>query len=163
MPRNVNTVDISREAGLDAALALLHFGFRAVVEEADRLLARRGFGRAHHRILFFIGHAQPLPMFELLAILGVTRQALHRPLSELIDQGYVSSKPSPKSRRVCLLSLTAKGRQFEETLSGLQRDRFAAVFRQLGPAAEKNWRAVMKALAGSLVNETTAGFVAGNS
>lgn len=160
MAVNVNNVDILDCKDLDAALALLHFAFRAVVQEPDRLLARRGFGRAHHRVLFFVARARSMPMSRLLAILGVTRQALHRPLSELVARDYIRSEPSPHNRRAIHLSLTAKGRRFEEALSGLQREAFAAAFGVLGAPAERHWRAVMAALARPLLDETAAEFVA---
>ena len=45
--------------------------------------------------------------------------------------------------RVKRLRLSASGARLEERLSDGHRDRFEAVFRKLGPAAEAAWRRVM--------------------
>jgi len=76
--------DHSRESELTLAIALMHFGFRKMIEEPDRLLARRGFGRVHHRVLFFVARRPGLSVGELLAILDVSKQSLHRPMQDLL-------------------------------------------------------------------------------
>lgn len=150
MPRahaRVKQVDQSRESQLNGALELLHFGYRRFVATPDRLLGRYGFGRVHHRILYFVGRNPGLSVGELLRVLGVTKQALNRPLRELTDGGWVESSPAPHSRRSKLLRLSRKGVRLESQLSGDQRARFDRVFRGVGPAAEAAWREVMRRLA----------------
>src|SRR4051812_12928203 len=102
----------------DRALAYLHFAFRAVVEKPDRILEKRGLSRVHHRILYFVREHAGVDVGGLLAILGVTKQALHKPLQELVDAQLVSSTPVGRRRE---LRLTAKGTALEAQLSGLQR------------------------------------------
>ncbi len=133
--------------GENEPLALLHFGFRAVVKRPDEELARLGLGRVHHRVLFFIARAPGLPVSELVTILDVTKQALHAPLRRLIAGGFVRSEPNPMDRRERRLSLTPRGKALEERLSGHQRRLFAAAFRGAGPAAARGFCAVMRALA----------------
>jgi DNA-binding MarR family transcriptional regulator len=134
-----------KEVDLNEVLGLLHFGFREVVAEPDRLLARRGFSRVHHRILFFVARNRSLSVGQLLAILDVSKQALHRPLAQLREAGLIEALAAPENRRLKLLQLTKKGAHFEDQLSGLQRDRFAAAFADSG--GEIGWRAVMQRLA----------------
>ncbi|HEY4222640.1 MAG TPA: MarR family winged helix-turn-helix transcriptional regulator [Myxococcota bacterium] len=135
----VNQVDLSN----DRALAVLHFAFRAVVEQPDKILARRGLSRVHHRILYFVRVHPDLSVGELLRILAVTKQALHKPLAELVDKGLVSSTAG-LDRRVRSLALTHKGAALEEQISGLQREMFARAFLHGG---KREWFEVMRRLA----------------
>jgi DNA-binding MarR family transcriptional regulator len=133
--------------GDNEPLALLHFGFRAVVKLPDAELARLGLGRVHHRILFFIARAPGLPVSELVAILDVSKQALHAPLRRLVHAGLVFREAIPTDRRARTLQLTARGKALEERLSGHQRQLFAAAFRNAGPVAARGWATVMQRLA----------------
>lgn len=133
--------------GENEPLALLHFGFRAVVKGPDAELARLGLGRVHHRLLFFIARSPGLPVSELTAILAVTKQALHAPLRRLVKDGFVRSETNPEDRRERRLSLTARGKALEDRLSGHQRRLFAAAFRSAGPAATRGFCSVLQRLA----------------
>jgi DNA-binding MarR family transcriptional regulator len=138
--------DLSRERQLNEALALMHCGFRKMVEEPDRLLARRGFGRVHHRILFFVARRPGLSVGDLLAILDVTKQSLHRPMQELVRAGLLAAVPDPENRRMKRLDLTVAGVDYEDKLSGIQRRLFAHVFLARGARAEEGFRTVMHEL-----------------
>ncbi len=137
----------ARDLGANEPLALLHFGFRATVKKADEELARRGLGRVHHRILFFIARSPGLRTGELLTTLDITKQALHAPLRRLQQENLVRSLPDPENRRQRCLALTPRGRALEERLSGYQRALFAAAFRRVGPAGARGFCDVMRALA----------------
>ena len=131
----------------EACLELLHFGFRNITEGPDRMLAQRGLARAHHRILYFIGRAGEVPMSELLHILGISRQALHRPMKQLREQGLIAARPDPADKRSLILSLTDEGRGFERALTEPQKQMFAAARAEAGDAALTGWRAIMEVLA----------------
>jgi len=135
-----------REAALDDALELLHFGFRAVIAGPDAALARRGFGRVHHRVLFFVRKNPGISIGELVRWLGVSKQALHRPLTDLVGKGLVERNHDPENRRIVRLRLSRAGAAFERTLSGAQRSHFARAFADAGPAAERGFRGVMALL-----------------
>ncbi len=139
----------AREAELNAALEAIHFGFRALIARPDARLAELGYSRVHHRILYFIGRHPGCSVNELLHILGVSKQYLHRPLRRLIEDGYVKAATDPADRRIKRLRLTTRGRRLEADLSGEQRARFARVFAEAGPEAEAGWRKVMELLAAS--------------
>ncbi len=87
-------IDVTRRP-LDDPPALLFFGFRAVTAEPDRILAERGLGRVHHRILYFVGRSPGIRVGALLTTLGVSRQALNRPLRALLRAGLVESAVPP--------------------------------------------------------------------
>jgi DNA-binding MarR family transcriptional regulator len=144
--KKVKQVDPSADFSADRALAHLHFAFRSVIEKPDAILAKRGYSRVHHRILYFVRTHDGVDVGGLLAILGVTKQALHAPLGELVDGGLVSSTPVGRRRE---LRLTARGVALEDQLSGLQRDAFTRAFAAAGGTkAKAAWFAVMRELAG---------------
>jgi DNA-binding MarR family transcriptional regulator len=140
-------VDPDRDDELNQALELFHFGFRAFTEKPDRILEAKGLARVHHRILYFVGRNPDLTVSELLAILGVTKQALNAPLRQLQEMHLVDSRAAEGDRRQRLLRLTSQGERLERALSGSQRKKLAQVFEALGPAAERAWRAVMAKVA----------------
>ncbi len=126
--------------------ALLFFAFRRLTEQPDRVLSARGLGRVHHRILYFVARNPGIHIGGLLEILKVSKQALHRPLTELVRRGLVTAEAAPGNRRSKELTLTSRGRTLEGKLTGLQRTRFTRVFRQVGPEMELAWREVMRRL-----------------
>lgn len=143
----VNMVDLHRQRELDDALELFHFGFRKTIEEPDRVLARHGLGRVHHRILFFVRRRPGLSVGELLVLLDVSKQALSRPLRELFSSGFLATAEIKGDRRKKQLCLTQRGAELEEQLSAEQRQRFASAFAAAGSRSEAGWRAVMRRIA----------------
>lgn len=138
--------DLKDETRLREAIELLYFGYREFTAGPDRILAERGLNRVHHRILYFIGRHEPVSVSELLAILDVTKQALHGPLRKLVRLDLVSNEPAARDRRVKQLRLTASGRRLEQRLTGTQMTLLAGVFDAVGDPAAQGWRAVMDAL-----------------
>lgn len=138
---------MNREDELNAALELLHHAFRAVVAKPDRMLARRGLGRVHHRILYFVGRNPGCSVGRLLEILGVSKQALNAPLRQLLAHSLIVAANAPADRRAKQLRLTEAGRRLERALSGEQRRRYQAVFGAVGPEKEAAWREIMGLLA----------------
>jgi DNA-binding MarR family transcriptional regulator len=138
---NVNKADInSGEADkampLDV-MGLFFFAYRDFVGDADALLARQGFGRAHHRVLYFVNLKPGMPVATILDILKITKQSLARVLRQLIDNGYIEQKTGAADRRQRLLYPTDKGRQLFKTLSETQASRIEAAIGALPPDARK--------------------------
>lgn len=131
---------------LDNALELLHFAFREITLEPDKLLARRGLGRVHHRVLFMCRRNAGLSIGELVQILGVSKQALHRPVGDLARLRLLSVTPDRTDRRTRRLALTAAGARLEERLTGMQRDAVAAAFASVGREGAAAWASVMSML-----------------
>jgi len=129
---------------LDEALLELHFAYRRVIEEPDRILARRGLHRVHHRILFFVRRHDGVGVGALADALQVSKQALHGPLKELVAHDLVALAPGAADRRRKTLCLTTVGAALEEKLSGLQRAAFARAFAAVGPAGARAWHGVMR-------------------
>ena len=104
-----------REEELRQGIELLFFAYRDFTAEPDRILARYGFGRAHHRVIYFVGRHPSITVSELLGILNITKQSLSRVLGQLVREGFVSQRPGPQDRRQRLLTLTEKGEDLAET------------------------------------------------
>ena len=118
-------------------IELLFFAYRDFVTEADDVLAKFGFGRAHHRVLHFVNRNPGMKVAELLDILKITKQSLGRVLKQLVDQGYVVQKEGANDRRQRLLYVTAKGETLAMKLAGLQTARIAHALTELGPNAHE--------------------------
>lgn len=131
------------QTDLDNALELLHFAFREITLEPDQLLARRGLGRVHHRVLFMCRRNPALSIGELVQILGVSKQALHRPVGDLCRLRLLSVTPDRTDRRTRRLALTASGMRLEERLTGMQRTAFAAAFASVSKEGAAAWTQVM--------------------
>ncbi|WP_232288264.1 MarR family winged helix-turn-helix transcriptional regulator [Anaeromyxobacter sp. K] len=141
---SVNMIDPTDP--LDDASQLLFFAFRNLTAEPDRILAERGLSRVHHRVLYFVRRDPGLSPGDLLRILRVSKQALARPLRELLAHGLIASAAVPDDRRRRALTLTARGAALERRVSGAQRRLFAGAFRAAGPAAADGWRDIMATL-----------------
>jgi DNA-binding MarR family transcriptional regulator len=132
-----------REEELRQGIELLFFGYRDFTAEPDEMLAEYGFGRAHHRVIYFVGRHAGLSVSELLAILKITKQSLSRVLSQLVEQGFIIQRAGETDRRRRLLELTEKGVELERRLSENQRQRIARAYREAGAAAVEGFRRVM--------------------
>ena len=121
--------DIMLDHGLDEAEAvalveLLFFAYRDFVADPDHVLKNLGFGRAHHRVLHFVGRDPGMTVASLLDILQITKQSLARVLKELIDKKYVFQNEGEQDRRQRLLHLTPSGEVLRQKLMAPQIARF---------------------------------------
>jgi DNA-binding MarR family transcriptional regulator len=149
----VNMVDVNtdvRDRELFTALELFYFAYRAFTARPDAILAERGLARVHHRILYFVARKPGQRVSDLLATLGVSKQAVHGPLKQLVETGLVAVQPDTTDGRARCLSLTAAGSELEAQLSRTQLDLMRRVFVDQGSEAELAWRQVMEELAGRL-------------
>jgi DNA-binding MarR family transcriptional regulator len=133
----------SDEDAVRDGIELLFFAYRDFTAEPDAILTRYGFGRAHHRVIHFVGRRPQMTVSELLGILHITKQSLSRVLSELVGQGFIHQRPGPHDRRQRLLELTAEGRALEREVSEPQRARVAEAYRQAGAPAVEGFRKVL--------------------
>jgi DNA-binding MarR family transcriptional regulator len=127
-------------------IELLFFAYRDFVSDPDEVLARFGFGRAHHRVLHFVNRHPGMKVADLLDILKITKQSLGRVLKQLMDEGYVIQKEGENDRRQRLLHATAKGEALAMRLAGLQTTRIARALSELGPDSHEAARRFLTAL-----------------
>src|SRR5205085_4845521 len=119
----VNMVDLddpAPSADLHAAIEQFYFAYRGFTDRPDRILERRGLGRVHHRILYFIGRRPEVSVRGLLDLLAVSKQALNAPLRQLMEMNLVSAVADPDDRRMKNLRLTPEGQRLEAELTGAQ-------------------------------------------
>jgi DNA-binding MarR family transcriptional regulator len=135
-----------REEELRQGIELLYFAYRGFTEEPDAILAQYGFGRAHHRVIYFVGRRPGITVSDLLSTLKITKQSLSRVLSQLVNDGFIVQRPGLRDRRQRLLELTAKGVDLERALTETQRARIADAYRAAGPEAVEGFRKVMRGL-----------------
>jgi DNA-binding MarR family transcriptional regulator len=112
-------------------IELLFFAYRDFVSDPDDVLAKFGFGRAHHRVLHFVNRNPGMKVADLLNILNITKQSLGRVLKQLIDQGFIVQKEGASDRRQRLLYATPKGEALAMKLAGLQTERIARALGEL--------------------------------
>jgi DNA-binding MarR family transcriptional regulator len=124
--------DSMTEADAAALVEMLFFAYRDFVADADEMLAEIGFGRAHHRVLHFVGRSPGMTVAQLLDILRITKQSLSRVLKELIEKGYVYQKEGPEDRRQRLLYLSDEGETLWRKLVTPQIQRFREAAQQSG-------------------------------
>jgi DNA-binding MarR family transcriptional regulator len=140
--RQVEPPEVDDEA-VREGIELLFFAYRDFTAEPDAILAEYGFGRAHHRVVHFVGRHPQMTVGELLGILRITKQSLNRVLGQLVRQEFIVQRRGPDDRRQRLLELTDSGRELERRLSAPQRSRVAAAYRAAGGSAVAGFRKVL--------------------
>ena len=125
------------------AIELLFFAYRDFTGEPDELLAEYGFGRAHHRVIHFVGRHPGITVSELLSILQITKQSLSRVLGQLVREGFIKQTPGPVDRRQRLLELTEEGLDLDEKLFNVQRQRIVRAYKESGAEAVAGFRSVL--------------------
>ena len=124
-------------------IEMLFYAYRDFTSDPDEILQAYGFGRAHHRVVHFVGRNPGMTVTELLAILKVTKQSLNRVLSQLVAEEFIAQEKGSRDRRQRLLSLTAKGLTLFAELSGPQKARVARAYREAGAEAVAGYRKVL--------------------
>jgi DNA-binding MarR family transcriptional regulator len=132
-----------REEELRQGIELVYFAYRDFTAEPDEILAKFNFGRAHHRVIYFVGRNPGITVSDLLGILRITKQSLSRVLGQLVREGFVTQQAGTDDRRQRLLELTSKGAELERRLSESQRARIAAAYREAGAEAVEGYRKVL--------------------
>jgi DNA-binding MarR family transcriptional regulator len=138
------------EQAIVELVELLFFAYRDFVADPDKILVGYGFGRAHHRVLHFVGRSPGMRVQELLDILRITKQSLARVLRELIDQGFIYQIEGEADRRQRLLYLTPEGEALHRRLMAPQIERVRRALAAAGEPADGQYRRVLAGLAGDL-------------
>jgi len=126
-----------------ALIELLFFAYRDFVSDPDAVLEQLGFGRAHHRVVHFVGRNPGMTVAQLLDILRITKQSLSRVLKDLIDQGFVYQLEGETDRRQRLLYLTASGEDLRARLMAPQMSRMRRAFTEASPGDSSRMRDIL--------------------
>lgn len=131
------------EEELRQALELLFFAYRDFTGEPDAILANDGFGRAHHRVIYFVKRNPGITVNRLLGILKITKQSLSRVLGQLVREGFILQETDPGDRRRRTLELTDKGNELEGRLTGCQSARISRAYKAAGADAVQGFKSVL--------------------
>ena len=124
------TGPMSENDGIDFdIIEMLYFAYRDFTSDPDAILARFGFGRAHHRVVHFVNRQPGMTVADLLDTLKITKQSLARVLKQLIDSGYIHQVEGPNDRRQRRLYPTRKGRELALELARPQSRRITEALR----------------------------------
>ena len=117
------------EEEIRKVIELLFFSYRDFTSGPDEILEKINFGRAHHRVIYFVGKQKNLTIKELLSILQITKQSLSRVLNQLVKEKYILVSTG-NDKRTKKLSLTKKGEELESKLSTFQINMITRVMKQ---------------------------------
>ena len=100
-------------------IELVFFSYRDFTAGPDQILEKINFGRAHHRVIYFVGKKDKITIKELLGVLKITKQSLSRVLNQLVKENYIVVSTG-LDKRTKNLSLTSRGIDLENELSTIQ-------------------------------------------
>ena len=130
---------------IDEAILAFHEAYQTVIAGADELLARQGLGRSHHKVLYHAARHPRCSVTDVREFIGVTRQAMQRPINDLHRLGLIEMVATPGNRRVHQLMLTEQGAALERDVTQLLRQRFESAFAKVPAASVRHWMTTMKA------------------
>ena len=107
------------EKEIHKIIELMFFSYRDFTSGPDKILEKIKFGRAHHRVIYFVGKKNNLTIKELLSILQITKQSLSRVLNQLVNEKYILLSIG-EDKRTKKLTLSKKGEELEKKLSNIQ-------------------------------------------
>lgn len=119
-------------------LTLLQRGARWFSDELMERLEAAGVDPttpAHAAVLAHLDSSTSLSIAELARRAGVTRQTMHRAVTQLLEEGLLVSKPGPGFPRSTLIGLTDAGRRRRDVASRILRDLEQVLESQLGTGA----------------------------
>ena len=107
------------ETEIRKVIELMFFSYRDFTSGPDKVLEKINFGRAHHRVIYFVGKRNNLTIKDLLSILQITKQSLSRVLNQLVKEKYIILSTG-EDKRTKKLTLSKKGQELEIKLSNIQ-------------------------------------------
>ena len=114
-------------------LELIFFSYRDFTAGPDQILEKLNFGRAHHRVIYFVGKKDNITIKELLGVLKITKQSLSRVLNQLVKEGFIVVSTG-LDKRTKNLSLTSSGISLENELSTIQIQKIKKVINSFDQA-----------------------------
>ncbi|PCI47618.1 MAG: MarR family transcriptional regulator [Alphaproteobacteria bacterium] len=127
-------------------MELLYFAYRDFISWPDDVLHTLGFGRAHHRVLHFVGRNPGLKVAELLKLLNITKQSLSRVLGTLVEKGHIRQDIGDQDRRQRLLHLTKQGEFLLNKIAEHQKEHMLKAFKNAGNHSVEGFWKVLSAL-----------------
>jgi len=145
-PTNETNAKQPDEAEMRLAMELLFYAYREFTAGPDTILAQWGFGRAHHRVIYFVGRHPGITVSGLLNILRITKQSLSRVLGQLVSEGLIEQNSDTADRRRRRLTLTGRGADLDRRLRDTQSRLIARAYHEAGAVGVKGFTDVLLGL-----------------
>jgi DNA-binding MarR family transcriptional regulator len=126
-------------------IELLFFSYREFTLGPDKILNKLNFGRAHHRIIYFVGKQKEITIKDLLSILKITKQSLSRVLNQLVKEKYIIVSTG-EDKRTKNLSLTKLGTELEDQLSQIQINKIKNIFKKVNENDINGFKKILYAM-----------------
>jgi len=120
--------------------------FRALTMEADKLLLRRGLGRAHFRALHVIATEPGGTVSGTAGTLGVSLQAMTRVMNDLSARELIRFESDADDKRKRRVFTTDEGQAVFREIFKAQTDVLRRATALAGPDAFAGYRAFMRAI-----------------
>ena len=133
------------ETEIRKAIELIFFSYRDFTAGPDKILEKINFGRAHHRVIYFVGKQKKITIKELLSILQITKQSLSRVLNQLVKEKFILVSTGI-DKRTKNLSLTKKGEDLEKELSIIQINKIRNVLKQFNEKDINGFKKILYAM-----------------
>mgnify|MGYP000002799149 CR=1 FL=1 len=123
-------------------IELMFFSYRDFTAGPDKILEDLNFGRAHHRVIYFVGKREKITIKDLLSILQITKQSLSRVLNQLVSEKYIDVTIG-KDKRTKDLTLTIKGADLEKQLSTIQINKIKNLIKDSNEKEVSNFKIML--------------------
>ena len=133
------------ETEIRKAIELIFFSYRDFTAGPDKILEKINFGRAHHRVIYFVGKQKKITIKELLSILQITKQSLSRVLNQLVKEKFILLSTGI-DKRTKNLSLTKKGGDLEKELSTIQINKIRNALKQFNENDINGFKKILYAM-----------------
>ena len=133
------------ETEIRKAIELIFFSYRDFTAGPDKILEKINFGRAHHRVIYFVRKQKKITIKELLSILQITKQSLSRVLNQLVKEKFILVSTGI-DKRTKNLSLTKKGEDLEKELSTIQINKIRNVLKQFNEKDINGFKKILYAM-----------------
>ena len=139
---NLLTPLFLNEKEIRKIIELMFFSYRDFTSGPDRVLEQIKFGRAHHRVIYFVGKRNNLTIKELLKILQITKQSLSRVLNQLVKEKYIILSIG-EDKRTKKLTLSKRGYDLEKKLSNIQINKIYNVIKNFEESDINSFKKVL--------------------
>tara|TARA_Y100001970_G_scaffold284029_1_gene400547 strand:- start:6339 stop:6824 length:486 start_codon:yes stop_codon:yes gene_type:complete len=123
-------------------IELIFFSYRDFTSGPDKILEKLNFGRAHHRVIYFVGKKNNITIKELLRVLRITKQSLSRVLNQLVKEQFIIVSTG-YDKRTKKLSLTDKGKSLEIKLSTIQIEKIRKVIKNFSEENIDSFKSIL--------------------
>lgn len=132
-------------------LLLLVLAERHLVNALQEHLVAAGFVDhrvVHHNVMAHVTY-DGIRLTELAERAGITKQAMSELVRDLVQLGYLRTRPDPEDGRAKLITFTTRGRQAVDAATGAFRGIDRVLADQMGPGALEALRHSLLAVIGA--------------